>query len=145
MDQEEQRAIVDTLTRLTKAKKLSWRLAQAPSALTDGSETIIPLYFSTDFNGRPFGAFEVRRKDYDGERDQFYWYTSTGVAIYAPRGLFGGSSPYDTKNLMPLVEIYQPQSEILELLETVRAQAADLPNLLAQLKAELPPEDQVPF
>lgn len=146
MDERERTKIIKTLLQLTKTDKLEWNLSSPPSSLTDGSESIIPVYFTSEFKGRRMGVFEIRRRDYDGNTDNFYWFTSVALVIFAPspgqllvpsRSWNGG---------VPVVEIYQPQSVLVDLLEAARDKSADLGGFLEELKSELPEDDDaVPF
>lgn len=142
----ESTSLIDTLQKLTKANKLEWKLRNPPDSLLAGSESVVPLYFETNFKNRRFGIFEIRRREYDGENDNFYWFSSLGVAIFEPvaTNVLLAQSFTDYGRTAPIVEVYQPQRELAELFELVRAAAANLGGLLAELQAELP-DDEVPF
>lgn len=146
MDEKERTKIIRTLLQLTKSDKLVWQLSSPPSSLTDGSEAVIPVYFVADFKGRRLGVFEIRRRDYDGNTDNFYWFTSVALVIYAPSPGQAFRPATGWGAAVPIVEIYQPQSILADLLEAARDKSADLGGFLEELRSELPEDDDaVPF
>jgi len=68
------------LTRATVDKAIKWKILDAPRTLTAGTDDFISFYIETSFKGQRIALFERRSKDYDGERDSFYW---TGYAAIA--------------------------------------------------------------
>lgn len=117
-------ALISTLQRLTQAEKTNWSIAELPRRFTAGMDAQFPFCASAFVRGRTYSIFQIRKQEYDGERDKFYWYTSTGLAVF-------------NHDNVALLEVYVPPRELDELLEIVRTAVTDLPALLNELREDL--------
>jgi ribosomal 30S subunit maturation factor RimM len=79
--------IVNMIVRLieeTVTGRVSWKIGDAPRAMTLGTNDIYSLFVETEFRGTRFCMYEVRSKHYRDE-DDFYWVDYVNFAVLDDR------------------------------------------------------------
>lgn len=72
--------MVARLIEETSRENMVWRIGNAPSSLTKGTDHIIGIYFHGDFKNMHFALYEVRYKYFHDEED-FHWSSSNVLAV----------------------------------------------------------------
>lgn len=111
--------LITTLDRATIAGYVKWKAEQPARSLVHGTDDIVPMFFQAEYKGRLFAVYERRTREYDGERDLFYWTSNNYFAILDAVG----NVVFETAHSMALHS----------LRNTISAQVADVDKLLEDL------------
>ena len=73
--------LIAQLDRMTMEGRLKWSAVDVPPRMLHGTDDIVPVFFETEYMGKPIAVFEKRYRGYDGERDMPYWTSSLHFAV----------------------------------------------------------------
>jgi hypothetical protein len=116
-DESKSLQLILRLTRATVDKQIEWKVIDAPRSLTAGTDDLIPVYLEAIYKGQQIALFERRCKDYDGERDTFYWTGYAAVALL-------------DNNRRVVWEFSENSSALENLLKAARESAVNLEKIL---------------
>ena len=74
--------LLNDITKATVSDSLHWEMISAPSALSEGTNDLYPVYLQTTYKRQTIGLYERRYKDYFSEFDSFMWTSRIGIAFF---------------------------------------------------------------
>lgn len=88
--------LIIQLHRRTSEGRIAWRVREAPAGMTAGTDSVVPLYLETTVRGNRYAIFEERYRQYDGDREVFYWTSELALAVLdlSGRVLWRINEPY---------------------------------------------------
>lgn len=110
--------LITRVLRETLKQQLVWRIKSPPSALTDTTESVIPLYFETQFKGERIGLYESRFKHYT-DYDEYHWSGTIGFCIIKTPALV-------------VWQVEENSPALSNLFALVREQVSGIQDLLAR-------------
>ena len=113
--------LITKLIRATAKGKIKWKIKEAPRSLIYETESSVPLYLQTEYNGKLLGIYDHRSKCfYEGEA---YWHEGIGFCIVTEDG----------KVIWKLNEDFLA---LRDLFNTAREQASGIDDILDDLLNE---------
>ncbi|MDY4326470.1 hypothetical protein SOV88_19615 [Pectobacterium brasiliense] len=95
--------LITLLNRYTLNETITWKREEAPNNIKAGTDSYIPLFFSTVLNGDKFGIYEDRHKYYT-DIDEYYWDRQVVLCILDD---YDGSSIWSwNENLSVLYDLF---------------------------------------
>lgn len=114
--------LIAKILRSTINGQINWQVQDPPKSLVFGTDDFVPIFIEASYKNKHLALFERRMREYDGERDTFYWTQSIYFAIL------------DIEDRV-LWETSQ-SSALIDLYSTVTANAAGIDDLLDVLLDE---------
>jgi hypothetical protein len=105
------------LIRLTSDNQLVWSLQNAPSSITEGTNSIIPLYFETVFKEKNLAIYSLRYQDFNPENESMYWSEKIVFVVL------------DFQNRV-VWEMNEHSPALLDLMNTIREKESGINDLL---------------
>lgn len=120
MDTESKTAqLITKLIRETSKGNVQWEVRDAPRALSQATEQVIPLYLQTQYKGKFLGVYEVRTKSFYDEHD-YYWLEGLGFCVVDNQGRV-------------IWELKEYSPALRDLFDTAREQASGINDILNDL------------
>lgn len=120
--------------KLTHLGVIEWVKATVPKSLSQGSDSVFPLYFEAEYQGRKLGLFRERLR-----RNVVASATMKTVAAYTGEGIKEGLQWVDSDRLVLLDDDGElaysfPHSRVIrDMLETVRYKTSGVDQFLDEL------------
>lgn len=112
-------AVVSRLNRLTQEGTITWKSSKVPEGLTAGTNNIVNLFYSAQYEEKNIGIYEERYEAYDSDHDETYWTTRLVLAFFS--------------NEWTEEWIFPPLSGILELLNSVKYQSSGVDDFFNKI------------
>ncbi len=109
--------IVTKLLYLTQDEKVEWYLEEPPDSLVIGSNAVYPLYFACEYKHINYAIYWIRFPQEIDEYNNTIWDEATEFIILGD-------------NSEVLLRINDTVPVVVELMNTIRVQVADLDSIL---------------
>lgn len=111
--------LITKLIRETSKGNVQWEVRDAPRALNQATEQVVPLYLQTQYKGKFLGVYEVRTKSFYDEHE-FYWSEGLGFCVVDNQGRV----VWESNEYSPALQ---------DLFNTAREQASGIDDILDDL------------
>ncbi|MCR1811772.1 hypothetical protein [Sulfurospirillum sp. hDNRA2] len=111
--------LITELMRLTIKNEIQWESKTPPRYLIEGTDDIVPIYFSVKYKDKTIALFIRRTRQYNGEFDILHWTEEVKIAIVESDTILWENTQYS--------------SSVHDLYKRVQEQVSGLNSLLDSL------------
>lgn len=131
-------ALIVKLNKLTLQGKLTWKIKEPPRLMIQGTDSHIPFYVVTEYQGQSFALYQCRSLE---QEQPSYQSSLLSLPAFARPPL---TNYWDERVILALIdkqgrvlwEEESQQSALSDLLETVRRKVSNIDNVIDALLSD---------